>query len=144
MAAAALDASLVAVVLVSAASDLRTRVIPDGPLLIASLIALGIGIGADPAGLAERLGAGAGAAAFLLAAALLRPEGMGLGDVKLSGVIGLYLGTAVIPALIAAFTAGTLAGLALIVRHGWAARTRTIPFAPCLALGALLALLAGP
>ena len=37
--------------------------------------------------------------------------------------------------MIVAFAAGSVAGLALIVRHGWAARSRTIPFAPFLALG---------
>jgi prepilin signal peptidase PulO-like enzyme (type II secretory pathway) len=42
--------------------------------------------------------------------------------------------------MVVAFIAGSVAGLGLIARHGWAARRRTIPFAPCLALGALAAL----
>jgi prepilin signal peptidase PulO-like enzyme (type II secretory pathway) len=33
-----------------------------------------------------------------------------------------------------------VAGLALLVRHGWRARTRTIPFVPFLALGTLVAI----
>ncbi|HEY1358190.1 MAG TPA: hypothetical protein VGF21_07790, partial [Thermoleophilaceae bacterium] len=78
--------------------------------------------------------------AFLLAAALIRPNGMGLGDVKLAGVIGVYLGAAVLEAMIVAFAAGSIVGLALIARHGWAARRRTIAFAPCLAVGAVVAL----
>jgi leader peptidase (prepilin peptidase)/N-methyltransferase len=90
--------------------------------------------------LPERLLAGLGAAAFLFAAALVRPEGMGLGDAKLAGVLGIYLGAAVLDALVVAFAAGSLAGLALLARHGWKARTRTIPFAPFLALGALAAI----
>ncbi len=65
---------------------------------------------------------------------------MGLGDVKLAGVLGVYLGAAVIEAMIVAFAAGSAVGLALIARHGWAARGRTIPFAPFLALGALVAM----
>jgi prepilin signal peptidase PulO-like enzyme (type II secretory pathway) len=46
----------------------------------------------------------------------------------------------VVEAMFVAFAAGSIVGLALIARHGWSARTRTIPFAPCLALGALVAL----
>jgi leader peptidase (prepilin peptidase)/N-methyltransferase len=90
--------------------------------------------------LPERLAAGAAAAAFLLAAALIRPDGMGLGDVKLAGVLGVYLGAAVVEAMVVAFAAGSVAGMALIARHGWAARSRTIAFAPCLALGGLVAM----
>ena len=76
----------------------------------------------------------------LLAAALIRPEGMGLGDVKLAAVLGFYLGAGVIEAMVISFAAGSVAGLALLVRHGWRARTRTIPFVPFLALGTLVAI----
>jgi leader peptidase (prepilin peptidase) / N-methyltransferase len=140
MAAALLDASLVLVLGVVTITDLRTRVVPDGPLLLSLLIALAICSLDDPGEVPKRLVAGAAAAGFLLAAALIRPDGMGLGDVKLAGVLGLYLGAAVIEAMMAAFAAGSIVGLALIARDGWSARSRTIPFAPCLALGALVAL----
>ena len=140
MAAGFLDASLVLLLVMVAISDLRTRLVPDGPLLAGLALALALCLLTGPAALPERLAAGAGAAGFLLAAALIRPDGMGLGDVKLAGVIGVYLGTAVMEAMIVAFCAGSIAGLGLIVRHGWAARGRTIPFAPFLALGALVAM----
>jgi len=140
MAAALLDASLVVLLGVVTVSDLRTRLVPDAPLALALVAALAMVAVSDPGLLPERLASGAAAAAFLLAAALIRPDGMGLGDVKLAGVLGIYLGAAVLEALAVAFAAGSVAGLALIVRHGWAARSRTIPFAPCLALGALVAL----
>ena len=93
--------------------------------------------GAVPGRLAGRRSAPAG---FLLAAALIRPDGMGLGDVKLAAVLGFYLGAGVIEAMVVAFAAGSVAGLALLVRHGWTARSRTIPFAPFLALGTLVAI----
>jgi leader peptidase (prepilin peptidase) / N-methyltransferase len=140
MAAAVLNASLVLLLGVVTVSDLRTRLVPDGPLAVCLALALGICALTDPAGLPERLAAGAGAAGFLLAAALIRPDGMGLGDVKLVGVIGVYLGAAVTEAMLVAVAAGSIVGLALVARHGWAARSRTIPFAPCLALGALVAI----
>ncbi|HKH43021.1 MAG TPA: A24 family peptidase [Solirubrobacterales bacterium] len=138
MAARLLDASLVLLLGVVTVSDLRTRLVPDGPLLLSAALALVVCALTDPAELPGRLAAGAGAAAFLLAAALIRPDGMGLGDVKIAGILGIYLSAAVIEAMIVAFAAGSVAGLVLIVRHGWEARSRTIPFAPFLALGALV------
>ena len=55
----------------------------------------------------EHLIAGVGAFAFLLLAVLAYPRGMGMGDVKLAGAMGLYLGLSVVPALLAAFASGT-------------------------------------
>ena len=138
MAAALLDASLVVMLGVVTVSDLRTRLVPDGPLLASLALALGLYGLFAPDQLPERLAAGAGAAGFLLGAALIRPDGMGLGDVKLAGVLGVYLGAAVVEAMVVAFAAGSVVGLVLIARHGWAARSRTIAFAPCLALGGLV------
>jgi leader peptidase (prepilin peptidase) / N-methyltransferase len=140
MAAALLDASLVLLLGVVSLSDLRTRLVPDWPLLVSLALAIGVCALFVPGELPERLAAGAGAAAFLLAAAMIRPDGMGLGDVKLAGVIGVYLGGAVILAMAVAFAAGSIVGVGVIARHGWSARRRTIPFAPCLALGALVAM----
>ena len=140
MAAALLDASLVVMLGVVKVTDLRTRLVPDGPLIAGLALALGLcGLFALDQ-LPERLAAGAGAASFLLAAALIRPDGMGLGDVKLAGVLGVYLGAAVVEAMAVAFAAGSVVGLTLIARHGCAARGRTIAFAPCLALGGLVAM----
>jgi leader peptidase (prepilin peptidase)/N-methyltransferase len=140
MAAALLDGSLVVLLGVVTASDLRTRLVPDRPLVAGLLLAVGMCAVGSPGQLPGRLGAGAGAAGVLLAAALIRPEGMGLGDVKLAGVLGVYLGVAVIAAMVVAFAAGSVVGVVLIARHGWAARTRTIAFAPCLALGGAVAM----
>lgn len=140
MAAVLLDASLVLLLGVVTVSDLRTRLVPDVPLLAGLALAVGICALSDPAGLVEKLGAGLGAAGFLLVAAVIRPDGMGLGDVKLAGVLGVYLGAAVIEAMLLAFAAGSALGVVLLARHGRQARGRTIPFAPFLALGALVAL----
>jgi leader peptidase (prepilin peptidase)/N-methyltransferase len=144
MAATALDAYLLLTLAVVTVSDLRTRLVPDGPLAVSLVLALGTCALVDPGGLTERVVAGVGAAGFLLAGALIRPDGMGLGDVKLAGVLGAYLGAAVIEALAVAFAAGSIAGLVILLRHGWKARCRTIPFAPFLALGALAAIAAQP
>ena len=73
---------------------------------------------ADRGDTVEHLVAGAGAFLFLLAAALAYPSGMGMGDVKLSGVMGIYLGASVIPALLIAFLTGSVVGVAIIAREG--------------------------
>jgi leader peptidase (prepilin peptidase)/N-methyltransferase len=144
MAAALLDASLVLLAAVVTVADLRSRIVPDAALLGALAVALPACVLSDPGGLPQRLTTGAAAAGFLLAAALVRPDGMGLGDVKLAGVLGFYLGGAVVEALLVAFATGSAAGLALLARYGWSARGRTIPFAPFLALGALVAIAPQP
>jgi leader peptidase (prepilin peptidase) / N-methyltransferase len=144
MAAALLDASLIALALVVTVTDLRSQLIPDLPLGIALGAALSVCAISDPGSIPGRLLAGAAAGGFLLGAALIRPEGMGLGDVKLGGVLGVYLGARVIEAMAIAFGAGSLAGVVLLVRHGWEGRRRTIPFGPFLAIGALVAIAPQP
>jgi leader peptidase (prepilin peptidase)/N-methyltransferase len=68
---------------------------------------------------------------------------MGMGDVKLAGVMGLYLGLAVAPGLLVAFLTGSIVGIAIMARQGAGARKQGVPFAPFMALGGLVALLAG-
>ena len=92
----------------------------------------------------EHLIAGAGAFAFLLIAVLAYPSGMGMGDVKLAGAMGLYLGVSVVPALLTAFLTGTIFGLAVIAREGAQARKKAVPFGIFLAIGGLVGVLVGP
>jgi prepilin signal peptidase PulO-like enzyme (type II secretory pathway) len=140
MAAAILDVSLLAVLAVVTVTDLRTRLVPNRVLLAGTAIGLATVAFSQPGELPERLACALGAGGFLLATAQIRPGGMGLGDVKLAAVLGLYLGPAVVTALLAAFGAGALAGAAIVIAAGWEARSRAIPFAPFLALGGFVAL----
>ncbi|WP_022928644.1 prepilin peptidase [Patulibacter americanus] len=148
--ALALDVEVVlGVVLVAAlvpitVVDLRERRIPNAVTLPAAVAAIGVGTLLDPAGEPGRLASGAGAALFLLVPALVRPDGMGMGDVKLAGVLGLCLGPPAAVAMLVALLTGVLAGVVLAVRAGVGrARRATIPFGPYLALGGVVALLAG-
>jgi leader peptidase (prepilin peptidase) / N-methyltransferase len=98
----------------------------------------------DPGFVPEQLIAGAAAGGFFLAAALAHPRGMGMGDVKLAGMLGLYLGRAVAPALLIALLTGVLVGAAIIARKGAAEGRKTaVPFGPFLALGGTVAFFAG-
>ncbi len=124
--------------------DLDHRIVPNKILLPAAIWAVAASAVLRPGELPELAIAGAAAFSFLLVAALLRPGGMGMGDVKLAGTMGLYLGAAVAPALLVAFAVGAGVGIAIMARHGAEARKRGVPFAPFLALGGLVGLLAGP
>ena len=133
-----------AVLVAVAGIDLEHRIVPNRILAPAAVWAVAAAALVRPDRLPELLGAGAIAFGLLLAAALARPGGMGMGDVKLAGVIGLYLGASAAPALLAAFFAGSVVGLAVLVRRGAAARSTGLPFAPFLALGGVLGIVAGP
>jgi leader peptidase (prepilin peptidase) / N-methyltransferase len=124
-------------------TDLELRIIPNKILLVASAIGLAIAAVTDPGSLPERAIAAAAAGGLLFAAALAYPRGMGMGDVKLAATMGLFLGRNVAPAILVALLAGSLVGLAMIARHGTAARKRAIPFGPFLALGGVVGTLAG-
>jgi leader peptidase (prepilin peptidase)/N-methyltransferase len=124
-------------------TDLERRIIPNRILLVSALAGVGIAAVADPASLPERGIAAAAAGGLLLLTALVYPSGMGMGDVKLAALMGLYLGYAVAPALLVGFLTGALVGVGLIVREGAAARKKGVPFGPFLALGGLVGLLAG-
>jgi leader peptidase (prepilin peptidase)/N-methyltransferase len=98
----------------------------------------------DRGDILENLIAGGGAFLFLLLAALAYPRSMGMGDVKLAGAMGLYLGLSILPALLTAFLAGSIVGLAIIAREGAAGRKKAVPFGVFLALGGIVGVLAGP
>lgn len=124
-------------------TDLEQRIIPNRILLVSAIAGLAIAAVADPASLPERAIAAVAAGGLLLLTALAYPRGMGMGDVKLAALMGLYLGRSVAPALLIAFFAGALVGVGMIVREGAAARKRGVPFGPFLALGGIVGLLAG-
>jgi leader peptidase (prepilin peptidase)/N-methyltransferase len=124
-------------------TDLERRVIPNKILLAAAVLGVAIAAIGDPSSLPERAIAAAAAGGVLFLVVLAYPKGMGLGDVKLTALMGLYLGRNVAPAVLVALLVGSLVGLAMIARHGAAARKRAIPFGPFLAFGGVVGLLAG-
>src|ERR1700710_1442760 len=124
-------------------TDLERRIIPNKILLVGVALCLAIAAAADPAGLPERAIAAAAPGGPVFAVVLAYPKGMGLGDVKLTATMGLFLGRAVAPAILIALLAGSIVGLALIARHGQRARKMAIPFGPFLAFGGVVGMLAG-
>lgn len=124
-------------------TDLEQRIIPNKILLVGAILCVAIAAPTDPGGLPERFIAAAAAGGILFLVVLAYPKGLGFGDVKLAATMGLFLGRAVAPAIFVALLVGSVAGLALIARHGSAARKMAIPFGPFLALGGIVGMLAG-
>jgi leader peptidase (prepilin peptidase)/N-methyltransferase len=124
-----------------AAIDLATRRIPN--LLVLALAVLAI----VPRSVGERseltasLVSGVVVFAVALVLAYAARGGLGMGDVKLAGALGLVLGSTVLPALVVGTMLGAVAGLAIIVRQGAAGRRSALAYGPYLAAGAALAIL---
>jgi leader peptidase (prepilin peptidase)/N-methyltransferase len=141
----ALGLVLVAVLVPISLIDIDERIIPNKLTLPAAIAALAIGGALRPSGLPEQLISGAAAGGFLLVFALAYPRGMGMGDVKLAAVLGFFLGRSVAVALLVGVAAGALAGGAVMAHLGVKRGRKTaVAFGPFLALGGVVALLAGP
>jgi leader peptidase (prepilin peptidase)/N-methyltransferase len=120
--------------------DLDHQIIPNVLTGLGSIVAIVLVAVFQTDDLVEHLIAGAAAGGFLLVALLAYPAGMGMGDVKLAGMMGLFLGRAVGPAMLVALVAGSLIGIVVVARHG---RKQKVPFGPFLALGGVVGLFAG-
>jgi leader peptidase (prepilin peptidase) / N-methyltransferase len=129
--------------------DARYQRLPDVltlPSYPVGLALLGAAALASPHGARHFIGAVTGMAAAWLAfflQALIYPAGIGWGDVKLSGILGLYLGwlgvRAVVAGLFIGYLLAAIAGLALLATRR-ASRKSRVPFGPFLLAGTLTAI----
>ena len=138
---AALAALFCAALVAVSATDLKHRLVPNVIVVPAAALVLVAHTALAPS--PEWLLGALGASLFLLLAALAYPKGMGMGDVKLALLLGAMLGRTAGVALMIGMLAALVPSVALLVRHGAAARKIAIPFAPFLALGGVVALFAG-
>lgn len=138
---AAIGAGICAVLVVVSATDLEHRLVPNRVVVPAAAVVLGANLAVSP-GLEWPLAA-AGAAGFLLAAALASPGGLGMGDVKLALFLGAALGRTVGVAVMIGLIAALVPAAVLLVRHGRTARKMALPLAPFLAFGGVVALFVG-
>lgn len=142
---------LAAVSIALALIDVETHRLPDR-IVIPTLVVMASLFTAAAAADGEwgrLLSAGVGAAAlfaFYLLLALVRPGGMGMGDVKLAAVLGLALGwsgwAALAVGAFAAFFLGGLFGVVLLASRR-VRRGAGIPFGPWMLAGAWIGILFG-
>lgn len=135
-----------------AAIDLDLHRLPDALTLPSYAVGVAVflaavGLGHDSWSLARALIGMALLFGFYFATALVYPRGMGFGDVKLAGVLGLFLGwlgwSQLAVGAFMAFLIGGLVSIGLVLFRG-AGRKTAVPFGPFMLLGALVGLLAGP
>jgi leader peptidase (prepilin peptidase)/N-methyltransferase len=138
---AAVAASFCAALVAVSAIDLAHRIVPNRIVVPGAVAFLAAQTALHPSP-EWALGA-LGASGFLLVAAIAYPAGMGMGDVKLALMLGAMLGRTVAPGMFIGMVAALVPSVILFARHGAAARKMGLPFAPFLALGALVALFAG-
>jgi leader peptidase (prepilin peptidase) / N-methyltransferase len=134
-----------------AAIDIDTQRLPDaivlpsyavaGALLTVAALADG-----DPAALLRVAGGGAALLAFYAVIWFVYPRGMGFGDVKLSGLLGMYLGwmgwaVVVVGGFLGFLIGGVFGGL--LVMAGRAGRRTHIPYGPWMILGTFVAIFYG-
>ena len=129
--------------------DIRHRRIPNRLVYPALVIAAAVIIVGDLAGGGlDSLDAGIGLFAYglgLVIIALISPKGLGMGDVKLAGLIGLVLGSIGLDLVAVAAGLGILLGGAgaIVALLTGAGRKSAIPFGPFLAAGAVIAIFVG-
>jgi leader peptidase (prepilin peptidase) / N-methyltransferase len=125
------------------AVDLRFRIIPNRLVAVGVVAGFGLTLAISPGRWLELLLGASLATVFLFAAAVVSPGGLGMGDVKLAGMLGAFLGSAVAVALAAGLFAAALPSVFLLARGGRSARGMTLALGPFLALGGVVALLFG-
>jgi leader peptidase (prepilin peptidase) / N-methyltransferase len=134
----ALAAAFSAVLVALSAIDVTHRIVPNRIVIPAAGVTLALHTLIDPS--SEWTIAALAAASFFLAAALIYPAGLGMGDVKLALLLGAMLGRTVTLAIFVGLVAALVPSMVLFARHGSKARKMAIPLVPFLALGALVAL----
>lgn len=124
-----------------AAFDIATRRVPNRVTAPAAIVVILLRAAFVHSTLLESVAAGAAAFAIFLGLAVVLRGGLGMGDVKLVGLLGLLLGTAALPALFLGVIAGGVASAAVLVTHR-AERGRAIAYAPYLCFGGAVAIVA--
>ncbi len=143
--------ALVAASIALSSIDLELRRLPNPIVLTAFIVGLvtlvpAILLAGQPERLVSAGVGGAASFAFYLALALVGRGGMGMGDVKLAGVLGVYLGALgwqqLVVGVLAAFVTGAIAGaITLVTRRSL--RDRSLPFGPWMFVGAWIGIIGG-
>ncbi|MEO6531233.1 MAG: A24 family peptidase [Specibacter sp.] len=132
--------------------DIRTHTLPDRHVLpaypVAAVWLMGAALMAGtPQLVLGVVGGAVGMGALYWLLWVIYPAGMGFGDVKLAGVLGIFLGYLgwqhVLLGLAAGFVAGGLWGVALIASRRGTAKS-AIPFGPAMLAGALATMVLVP
>jgi len=121
--------------------DIDLRIIPNVIVIPFTVVGLALNIYLNPIKWWMPLAFSAGAFTFMLIINLIYPKGMGMGDVKLSLMVGAFLVKSVIAGLFLGFLVGAIFGIVVIIKKR--KMRRTIPFGPFISIGSITALFWG-
>lgn len=122
--------------------DIESGIIPNVIVLPFTLVGLAFSIFSDLSEWWMPLAFSSGAFLFMLIIHLISPRGMGMGDIKLSLMIGAFLVRSVVPALFLGFLIGAIYGVSMIIAKKGRLK-QAIPFGPFISLGSIISLFWG-
>lgn len=134
---------LISALIALAGTDLQHRLLPNVIVGPAALAGFALSVLESPERWWLYLLSAAAVAGGLLTLAMTYPGGMGMGDVKMGGMLGAFLGPYAALAVFLGALAGAIMG-GLLMATGKMRRRSALPFGVFMALGGLVALFVGP
>ncbi len=134
---------LIGVLVALAGTDLEYRLLPNAIVFPATVVGLVLSVALEPSRWWVYLISTIGVAGALFALAIARPGGMGMGDVKMGGMLGAFLG---LYALLAVFLGAALGAIiaGVLMATGRMQRRTALPFGVFLAVAGVLVSFVGP
>jgi leader peptidase (prepilin peptidase) / N-methyltransferase len=134
---------LISSLIALAGIDLEHRLLPNAIVGPAALAGLSLSILASPEWWWVYPVSAFAVAGGLFVLAIAHPGGMGMGDVKMGGMLGAFLGPYAALAVFLGAFAGAITG-GLLMATGKIQRRHALPFGVFMALGGILAIFVGP
>jgi leader peptidase (prepilin peptidase)/N-methyltransferase len=135
--------ALILTLVALAGTDLEHRLLPNVIVGPAALTGFVLSVLASPERWWIYLVSSVAVAGGLFALALVYPGGMGMGDVKMGGMLGAFLGPYAALAVFLGALCGAITG-GVLMAAGKVRRRHALPFGVFMALGGIVALFAGP
>ena len=135
--------ALVFVLVALAGTDLEHRLLPNAIVGPATLVGFALSVLESPERWWIYVLSALAVAGGLFALALAYPGGMGIGDVKMGGMLGAFLGPYAALAVFLGALCGAITG-GLLILAGKMRRRHALPFGVFMAIGGIAALFVGP
>jgi leader peptidase (prepilin peptidase)/N-methyltransferase len=135
--------ALILALIALAGTDLEHRLLPNAIVGPAALVGFTLSVLDSPERWWVYLVSALAVAGGLFALALAYPGGMGMGDVKMGGMLGAFLGPYAALAVFLGALCGAITG-GLLMAAGKMQRRHALPFGVFMALGGIVTLFVGP
>jgi len=135
--------ALILVLIALAGTDLEHRLLPNAIVGPAALVGFALSVLDSPERWWVYLVSALAVAGGLFALAIAYPGGMGMGDVKMGGMLGAFLGPYAALAVFLGALCGAITG-GLLMAAGKMQRRHALPFGVFMALGGIVTLFVGP